>query len=129
MPTRYLPLEINPHNRGHNWVGGIMSNPMDSPMDPLFYMHHANIDRIWSEWQEIPGNENKKSEVNHENSLLDPWADKWNISNVHKISDLGELTYSYAPVATQTDTIANFEILNRLRNLEELRELNLSCLH
>ncbi len=22
-----------------------------SPTDPLFFLHHANIDRIWAEWQ------------------------------------------------------------------------------
>ena len=24
---------------------------MTSPNDPIFFMHHANIDRIWAQWQ------------------------------------------------------------------------------
>ena len=30
----------------HNWVGGIMSDIMYSPCDPLFWLHHAFIDRV-----------------------------------------------------------------------------------
>ena len=39
------------HNRVHVWVGGTMSNG-NSPADPIFFLHHANIDRIWASWQE-----------------------------------------------------------------------------
>jgi tyrosinase len=39
------------HNRVHRWVGGSMSN-MPSPNDPVFYLHHANVDRIWTRWQD-----------------------------------------------------------------------------
>jgi tyrosinase len=39
------------HNQVHNWVGGTMSNIDISPADILFWMHHANVDRIWSIWQ------------------------------------------------------------------------------
>lgn len=28
-----------------------MANMSISPADPIFWMHHANVDRIWSEWQ------------------------------------------------------------------------------
>ena len=23
----------------------------NSPADPVFFLHHANIDRLWAEWQ------------------------------------------------------------------------------
>ncbi len=39
------------HGFVHAWVGGSMSM-MSSPNDPLFFMHHANIDRLWAEWQD-----------------------------------------------------------------------------
>jgi tyrosinase len=46
-------LEAGPrmHNTGHNIVGGYMANPVFSPNDPLFWLHHSFIDRIWSRWQ------------------------------------------------------------------------------
>ena len=39
------------HNSIHPWVGGSMAM-MSSPNDPIFFMHHANVDRIWAEWQD-----------------------------------------------------------------------------
>ncbi|KAH9484984.1 Tyrosinase P [Psilocybe cubensis] len=38
---------------GHVMIGGEMSSPYSSPGDPLFYLHHANIDRIWWNWQQL----------------------------------------------------------------------------
>jgi tyrosinase len=43
-------LEIAPHNTVHDTIGGAMSNITFSPADPLFYLHHANIDRLWVAW-------------------------------------------------------------------------------
>ena len=39
------------HNRVHRWVGGDMRFST-SPNDPIFYLHHANVDRIWAAWQQ-----------------------------------------------------------------------------
>ena len=36
------------HNSGHVWVGGSMSSILTAPADPVFWMHHAEIDRIWA---------------------------------------------------------------------------------
>lgn len=38
------------HNVVHVWVGGDMS-PSTSPNDPVFFLHHCNVDRIWAMWQ------------------------------------------------------------------------------
>lgn len=42
-------LESQPHNLVHNCVGGFMSEFM-SPVDPVFYLHHSNIERLWLVW-------------------------------------------------------------------------------
>lgn len=42
-------LESSPHNHIHNFVGGNMRTFM-SPLDPLFWLHHANVDRLWTTW-------------------------------------------------------------------------------
>ncbi|MFM8251366.1 MAG: tyrosinase family protein [Planctomycetota bacterium] len=39
------------HNDVHNWIGGDMRTGA-SPNDPVFFLHHANIDRMWHAWQE-----------------------------------------------------------------------------
>lgn len=43
------------HNRVHVWVGGDMG-PATSPNDPVFYLNHCNVDRIWAGWQQVHGN-------------------------------------------------------------------------
>lgn len=42
------------HNRVHVWVGGDMG-PSSSPNDPVFYLNHANEDRIWEGWMRRHG--------------------------------------------------------------------------
>jgi hypothetical protein len=69
------------HNGLHGWIGGAfgqMSDPSYSPFDPIFYLHHCNIDRLWSMWQmdghasEYPstgGQENHRR-----NDIMYPWT-------------------------------------------------------
>lgn len=50
--TFQTTLEIAPgfHNQLHQLVGGTMMTSA-SPADPLFWLHHAFIDKIWADWQ------------------------------------------------------------------------------
>lgn len=61
--TGFGVLEGQPHNRVHNCVGGIFTDSGGnttnsggfmqanlSPVDPLFFLHHSNIDRLWDVW-------------------------------------------------------------------------------
>ena len=52
-------LEQSPHNGVHTQVGGagdgacgrgLMADPNCAALDPIFWLHHANIDRVWDEW-------------------------------------------------------------------------------
>lgn len=66
--TRGL-LESYPHDHLHRSVGGIvitpdgravtgaMAQPPTAGFDPIFPIHHANIDRLWAEWSCMPGKE------------------------------------------------------------------------
>ncbi|HEX9459734.1 MAG TPA: tyrosinase family protein [Thermoanaerobaculia bacterium] len=55
-------LEGGPHNGIHGgYVGGDMGSPPTAGKDFIFYGHHANLDRIWAQYQlrhpgENPGN-------------------------------------------------------------------------
>ncbi|KAB8227288.1 tyrosinase family protein [Aspergillus alliaceus] len=41
------------HRGGHVGVGRVMGDAAGSPGDPMFYLHHAQIDRVWSTWQAL----------------------------------------------------------------------------
>ena len=71
------------HGRVHMWVGGAtvnppqsrdqvgtMSDPEISPADPIFYLHHSNIDRLWDKWNE---NHAEKPDLQDQDALMDPW--------------------------------------------------------
>lgn len=45
-----------PHGSVHVRVGGDMGGVPTASYDPLFFLHHANVDRIWARWQSLhPG--------------------------------------------------------------------------
>jgi tyrosinase len=44
-------LENLPHNVIHDDVGGLMSDPNTAALDPIFWLHHSNIDRLWEVWR------------------------------------------------------------------------------
>ena len=50
-------LDINPHFLTHLAIGGDMSDFATVGGDPLFYLHHSNMDRIWESWNRL-GNSN-----------------------------------------------------------------------
>lgn len=43
-------LESNPHDNIHTVMGGLMCCPDTAAADPIFYVHHSNIDRLWNLW-------------------------------------------------------------------------------
>ncbi len=48
-------FENQPHGDIHNLVGGLMPNPNRNAQDPIFWLHHANIDRLWKRWLDRGG--------------------------------------------------------------------------
>lgn len=56
FPRFVRRLEGEPHNTAHGLVGsaaaglGHMGSGLSS-LDPLFWLHHCNVDRIWARWQ------------------------------------------------------------------------------
>ena len=43
-------LEGHIHDSVHVMIGGAMGDPRTAGLDPIFWLHHANIDRLWQVW-------------------------------------------------------------------------------
>jgi peroxiredoxin/N-acetylneuraminic acid mutarotase len=50
-------LDQNPHFFTHVAIGGDMADFATVGGDPIFYLHHCNLDRIWESWNRL-GNSN-----------------------------------------------------------------------
>jgi tyrosinase len=49
--TAFRGMEGDPHGRAHTSFEGPIQNPSTAPRDPLFFLLHCNVDRIWGRWQ------------------------------------------------------------------------------
>ena len=104
-------LEDNPHNMVHSYVGGsspdgstpgLMSVPALAALDPIFYLHHANIDRMWAVWNHS-GNKNPNNAnweagpaASGDREFVMPMPDggAW-VYTPKQMSDLTRLDYTY----------------------------------
>ncbi|GJF30502.1 hypothetical protein KNE206_32020 [Kitasatospora sp. NE20-6] len=92
----------NIHNRVHLWVGGQML-PLSSPNDPVFFLHHANTDRLWARWQTeqrapYEPQEGGPQGQNAGDAMI-PWGGDTTIDSVLYHRDLGYMYDTEEPVA------------------------------
>lgn len=79
------------HNTVHMFVGGnTMPYPAISPNDPMFWLHHANVDRLWAQWQAAPGHSGMNPPLSGTDAVLDPWS-----TDVTDVLDTYNLWYFY----------------------------------
>ena len=66
-------IETQPHDWVHGLVGGsdpqsqlpgLMSDPDTAGLDPIFWLHHANIDRLWAVWRQNPATHVDPTDLN-----------------------------------------------------------------
>jgi tyrosinase len=78
------------HNNVHLAVGGLDGEGTmagaNSPADPIFFLHHANVDRLWAEWQ---AKHPRAKPANLTETLLPRPLFGVKVSSVLKISTLG----------------------------------------
>lgn len=69
----FAPALEGVHNSGHVWVGGSMGSVPTAPADPVFWMHHAEIDRRWAIWQAAHPGQNPT--LAGAAAIMDPWSE------------------------------------------------------
>jgi tyrosinase len=92
------------HNRVHIWVGGSMYDNT-SPNDPIFFLNHCNVDRIWVHWQAIRSDHGYPMHIKDRNcepiggmnlnDYMFPWDDKDNGTTIASVLDHRKLKYIY----------------------------------
>ena len=110
-------VENNPHNLVHVYVGGnspdghtygLMSDPGIAALDPIFYLHHANIDRMWAAWNQNAANPNPTDPnwLNGPTAVGDrefampmPDGSAW-VYIPQQMSSLSQLNYTYDTLPT-----------------------------
>ncbi|KAF6245118.1 tyrosinase family protein [Nitrosopumilus sp. b2] len=106
----FLPGLESPHGDIHMWVSGHMTS-MSSPNDPVFFLHHANVDRLWSKWQELhSGTENyNPNNLGTYGSRLDdpmwPWDGSDNTVTIR------EGTATNVPLQNLLPTFSDYDVV------------------
>jgi tyrosinase len=89
------------HNPVHRWVGGNMAFAT-SPNDPVFFLHHAFLDKLWEDWKtqhptvdpylptsDSHGHGLDDTLVFNNATHLAPWAGSWTVKQTLDPSALG----------------------------------------
>jgi tyrosinase len=80
---------------------------MTSPNDPIFFLHHCFVDKVWADWQWVQAESNPAANPHYApemngppghnlNDTLKPWHRK-----VADVLDIQVLGYSYEPSPAQ----------------------------
>jgi tyrosinase len=86
-------LESNLHDQVHGWVSGDMGQVPVAAYDPIFWSHHAMVDRLWWLWQVRNGNGNMPPDML--DVVLAPFTFK-----VRDVLNINALGYDYGAAQT-----------------------------
>jgi tyrosinase len=81
--------------------------PMTSPNDPVFFLHHCFIDKVWADWQAIQQTNNPEGAPHYApekagppghnlDDIMQPWRRK-----IRSMLDISKLGYSYEQPKSQ----------------------------
>lgn len=111
-------MESNPHDLVHVYTGGpgnnneygLMADPGTAALDPIFYLHHCNIDRLWAAWNSS-GRANPASPQWLQGPLQEftmpmPGGEAWQYTP-GEVNSTASLSYDYDDLAVQTASAAS----------------------
>lgn len=101
-------LENRPHDPVHDLIGSTMAG-MQSPLDPIFWLHHANVDRLNNAWAAAGGGRAMPPSTDPywDGRLVDSNSRDW--QGVFKYSDSTALPAKFSVAARSSiDTRTNF---------------------
>jgi tyrosinase len=122
-------LENNPHNFVHGYVGnfqgnnqgneqGLMGDPNMAALDPIFYLHHGEIDRLWAIWNVTSGNTNGDATwlagptTNGQSDFEMPVAGNWWLFTPGDVATFSNLTYTYDDLSAPAGLVTAAQALS-----------------
>lgn len=125
-----IALESTPHGDVHSAVGstpttagpsvdGWMGTFEEAGQDPIFWLHHANIDRLWSVWIGSGGGRANPADaawLNHSWNFYDETGAQVSMTGAQVLDTATQLGYSYA--TTTCPRVPNIYPDTRLRWLD-----------
>jgi tyrosinase len=70
--SAFQTMEGNPHGTAHTSFDGSISDIDTAAKDPLFFLLHCNVDRLWAKWQRQNGRFNSTQAASFFNSGANP---------------------------------------------------------
>ena len=92
-------LESTPHNSVHGQMGGLMGVVQQAAQDPIFWLHHANIDRLWWKWNKAHGSPTDAAWLNESFSFFDASGTQTSRQPKDVIDTENQLGYTYDDAA------------------------------
>lgn len=101
------PRRSTIHNLVHAWVGGLLSSGgarptirgtmalPTGPNDPVFFLHHANVDRLWAAWQAMHPGKTYQPEGGHAGSDADSAMPPFTKVTPRRVEHIQDLGYRY----------------------------------
>jgi tyrosinase len=96
--SQYGQLELTPHNAVHDSIGGLMGDPDTAAQDPIFWLHHANIDRLWWLWAQHHADPTDRKWTAQSFSFIDAGGKAAALTCAH-VENVSTLGYGYVPPA------------------------------
>jgi tyrosinase len=69
--SAFRTMEGNPHGFAHTSFGGSIGSIDTAARDPLFFLLHCNVDRLWAKWQGQNGRFNTSSALSFDTAAAD----------------------------------------------------------
>lgn len=120
-PSTNGSLESLPHNVLHTALGGsapgqdpndwrnlgLMTMPITAALDPIFWLHHANIDRLWETWRrtnpDIDDSGWLDGPADRSFVVPTPEGDEW-VFTAQDMLDTAALDYAYDSLPSEEPT-------------------------
>ncbi len=147
-------VEMNPHNFIHGLIGGedasqqfppgtpfagsnlygVMGDPSAAALDPIFYLHHCNIDRLWESWNSFPSGKPAPNPTDWKNPVNSNWqkgpanigqrkfampkpdASEW-VYTPEEMLSIANLGYDYQDLTPSAAAVTTLTVAARMTNL------------